>query len=124
MPYSPAVAMPSRAEAVESAGRWKTRAQNVAKRAKEGAENVLGVGVAVGAAAAVGYWIGRDPENTEWMGVDKEIWIGGILAVLGITGMGGRTMSGFARNAGAGILSAWAYNKAFARAEEGGDEGD
>lgn len=115
MPFAPA---PTKQEAVEAASRWKSRAQNVAKRAKEGAENTLSVGVAVGAAAAVGYWIGKNPDDTQWMGVDKEIWIGGLLAVIGITGMGGRTMSGFARYAGTGVLAAWAYNKAYAKASE------
>lgn len=119
MPFAPA---PTRAEAQESAVRWKTRAQNVVKKGKEGAENLLGVGVAVGAAAAVGYYIGRDPENTQWMGIDKEIWIGGGLAALGILGLGGKTMSGFARYAGTGVLAAWAYNKAYARAVTAGEE--
>ncbi len=117
MPFAPAR---NKAEAEEAAGRWKTRAQNVAKKVKEGSENVLSVGVAVGAAAAVGYWIGKKPTETQWMGVDKEIWIGGLLAVVGITGMGGATMSGFARYAGTGVLSAWAYNKAYQKAIEAG----
>lgn len=117
MPFAPA---PTRVEAQESAVRWKTRAQNVAKKAKEGAENVLSVGVAVGAAAGVGYWIGKNPAETQWMGIDKEIWIGGGLAVVGILGLGGSTMSGFARYAGTGVLAAWAYNKAYSKAIEAG----
>ena len=117
-----AMAIPNtKTEAVEMAARYKGRYTRAMAKAKVAGEQILQFGVAVGVAAGVGYWMGRDAKkgvDPQWAGLDKEVWIGGGLAVLGLTKLGGESMSGFARAAGTGVLSAWGYNAARTRAIE------
>lgn len=109
----------TKTEAVEQAARYKTRYKNAMAKARKAGEEILQFGVAVGVAAALGYWMGDTEKKggaLQWGGVDKELWIGGILAVLGLTGLGGDTMSGFARAGATGALSLWAGTAARDRA--------
>jgi hypothetical protein len=62
----------------------------------------------VGAGAGAGYLSAKFPG--QWMGVDKELWIGGSLLLLGLTGLGGARMSDAALSLGNGVMAAWAFN--------------
>jgi len=87
--------------------------------ARRKAEDVMEYAISGGASFGVGYWIGTtkgehalsgtDPtEDLKIVGVDKDLLIGGALAVMGITGIGGKKASAAASSAGKGVLSYWA----------------
>jgi hypothetical protein len=99
--------------------RMAGRVKKVKEKAKEAAEDIMGLALAGGAAFGVGYWIGNikgghavdgtDPtEDLKLFGMDKDLVVGIGLAALGLTGMGGKRMSGAAKAAGTGVLSYWA----------------
>jgi len=94
-----------------------TRAKSAASKAKRYAENVMEAGVAIGAAAGIGYWLGRPNATLQYFGVDAELIIGIPLVGYGIIGKG--NMAATARAAGSGVIAAWAFNAARAKAQEG-----
>jgi len=94
-----------------------SRAKTAAAKAKQYAENVMETGVALGAAAGIGYWLGRPGADQQYFGIDAELLIGIPLAGYGIIGRG--NMARTARAAGTGVLAAWAFNAAGAKAAEG-----
>ena len=89
-----------------------------AENAAAKAADVMELALAGGAAFGVGYWIGQikgthavdatDPtEDLKMFGLDKDLGVGLGLALVGLTGMGGKKMSGAAKAAGTGVLSYW-----------------
>lgn len=115
------MAIPTKTEAIEIASRYKTRYKNAIAKGKKAGEQIMQFGVAVGIAAGIGYYMGdtvKKGGTLQWAGIDKEIWIGGLFTVIGLTGLGGESMSGFSRAAGTGVFSAWGYNAAYKRATE------
>ncbi len=114
----PALTLPrGRRELEALTVRALSRAKTAAAKAKVYAENVMETGVALGAAAGIGYWLGRPGADQQYFGIDAELLIGIPLAGYGIIGRG--RMATTARAAGTGILSAWAFNAAGAKAAEG-----
>lgn len=102
----------------EYAARARARATSLYAKAREKTEQAMQFAVGVGIAAAVGYWLGKTDED-QWFNIDKEIIIGGALAAIGLSGLGGKQMTGVGLAGGATVLGAWAFNKAKAKAEEG-----
>lgn len=99
--------------------RMANKAKKYKERAKEAAGDIMELALAGGAAFGVGYWIGNikgthaadgtDPtEDLKLFGMDKDLVVGIGLAALGLTGLGGKKMSGAAKAAGTGVLSYWA----------------
>jgi hypothetical protein len=79
-------------------------------RAKAAAvgERVMETGLTVGGGALAGYMAVKFPG--QWVGVDKEIWVGGGFLVAGLTGIGGSRMSDAALAIGNGMMAVWAAN--------------
>lgn len=106
----------SKGEAVKKAKSWRDRFMRVKSKIAESGQNILEFAVGIGAAAGVGYLLGKI-ETKQLGGIDLELIIGGGLAIVGLFGLGGATMSGAARAAGTTVLGAWAFNAARAKAE-------
>lgn len=98
--------------------RMANRAKKYKEKAADAAADVMELALAGGAAFGVGYWIGNikgthaadgtDPtDDLKLFGMDKDLVVGIGLAALGLTGMGGKKMSGAAKAAGLGVLSYW-----------------
>jgi hypothetical protein len=104
---------------VDGFNRMAKRAKSYKEKAAQTAADTMELALAGGAAFGVGYWIGNikgvhaadgtDPEeDLKLFGLDKDLAVGIVLAGVGLTGMGGKKMSGAARAAGQGVLSYWA----------------
>ena len=98
--------------------RARARAASLYAKAREKTEQAMMFATGVGIAAAVGYWLGKTDDD-QWFNIDKEIIIGGAMAVIGLSGLGGKQATGIATAGGMTVLGAWAFNKAKAKAEEG-----
>lgn len=99
--------------------RMANRAKKYKEKAAAAAADIMELALAGGAAFGVGYWIGNikgthaadgtDPtDDLKLFGMDKDLVVGAGLAVVGLTGLGGKKMSGAAKAAGAGVLAYWA----------------
>lgn len=102
---------------VEAVRRLGNRARKYKEDIKERAEQAMEFALAGGTAFGVGYYMGMverdnpgDPDALKLFGVDTDLLIGVALAGVGLTGLGGKRMSGAARAAGIGALSLWAGN--------------
>jgi hypothetical protein len=98
----------SKTEAVKLAARYKKQIANIKAKGAEVGENVMVTALTIGAGAGAGYVAAKFPG--QWVGVDKEIWLGGGLLLLGLTGLGGNKMSDAMLSMGNGVMAAWAYN--------------
>ena len=106
-------------DVVDGFQRMANRAKKYKEKGREFAENTMELAVAGGASFGVGYWIGNikgqhavdgtdAEEDLKLFGLDKDLAVGLGLAAVGLTGMGGKRMSGAARAASMGVLSYWA----------------
>ena len=113
----------SKSELAEVVSRYKLRDKRSRAKAKAATEQLTSDLVTVGAAAGMGYFMGRQvgqaggdasklEEATQLMGVDYDLAISGAAAAIGLTGMAGG-MSDFMRSVGIGGLSAYAGRRAF-----------
>lgn len=110
---------------VEGMQKLAARARRSQEKIKAKAEDAMQVALGATAAFGVGYYMGTvkrdnpgDPEALQIMGLDPDLLIGGSLAAIGLTGMGGKKMSGAALAAGTGVLSLWAGNYGMQMAEQ------
>lgn len=99
--------------------RMANKAKKYKEKAAEAAADLMELALAGGAAFGVGYWIGNikgvhaaegtDPtEDLKLFGMDKDLIVGIGLAGVGLTGLGGKRASGYAKAAATGVLSYWA----------------
>ncbi len=102
--------------------RAKNRAAAVAKATAEQADRITGFGVAIGAAAGMGYYMAKSQaDGGKWWGMDKEIWVAGGLFLLSMV-LGARKdrasqMSAHLfLQAATGVGSAYAYGVAHQKA--------
>lgn len=98
----------SKQEAVKLAARYKRQIAKIKEQGAQVGENVMVTALTIGAGAGAGYVAAKFPG--QWVGVDKEIWLGGGLLLLGLTGLGGAKMSDAMLSMGNGVMAAWAYN--------------
>jgi hypothetical protein len=98
----------SKADALKKAATFKKQLMNLKEKYASSGEAIMETALTVGAGAGMGYVAAKFPGD--WLGVNKEIWIGGGLLLLGLTGLGGEKMSGAAMSLGNGVLAAWSYN--------------
>jgi hypothetical protein len=98
----------SKQEAVKLAARYKRQIAKIKEKGAAVGENVMVTALTIGAGAGAGYVAAKFPG--QWVGVDKEIWLGGGLLLLGLTGLGGAKMSDAMLSMGNGVMAAWAYN--------------
>jgi len=98
----------SKKEAVTLAARYKKQLANVKAKGAEIGENIMETALTIGAGAGMGYVAAKFPG--QWLGVDKELWVGGGMLLLGLTGLGGKKMSDAAMAMGNGVLAAYAFN--------------
>jgi hypothetical protein len=110
----PSLAQVSKKEAVSLAARYKKQIANIKEKGAKVGENVMETALTIGAGAGAGYLAAKFPG--QWVGVDKEIWFGGGLLLLGLTGLGGPKMSDAMLALGNGVLAAWAYGMVKAKA--------
>ncbi|MEE8309322.1 MAG: hypothetical protein V3R34_02890 [Hyphomicrobium sp.] len=105
--------------------RAKNRATAVAKATAEQADRITGFGVALGAAAGMGYYMAKSQDaDGKWWGMDKEIWVSGGLFLVSLM-LGARKdrasqMSAHLfLQAATGVGSAYAYGIAHQKAGGG-----
>lgn len=84
------------------------RLAKIKEQAKLASTRTMSVALGVGGAAAMGFVAAKYPG--QWMGIDKELLVGGGLLAAGLL-MPDEKMSDPMLHAGAGILSAYAYNR-------------
>lgn len=134
-----------RNEAVELAKKMRNKVRNLSIQKEKFATQLTSVAVGAGAAYAVGYWMGgaedeyranqaaidagqmEDPRKLA--GIDKDLLLGGALALAGafgqsasdkkIAGIGG----GMIQSAGAGILAGYAYSRGVTAGVEAAQQG-
>ena len=123
----------SKTELAEVISRYKLRDKRSRLKAKAATEQLTSDLVTVGAAAGMGYFMGRQvvtadrtkenylEEATQLMGIDYDLAISGAAAAIGLTGMAGG-MSDFMRSVGIGGLSAYAGRRAFFGAIEADED--
>ena len=114
MPAKALTSGTSRSAALEQAAKYKKQIANIKAKGAEVGQRVMTTAITIGAGAGAGFYAGKYPGK--WMNVDKELWIGGVLMGLGLTGLGGDTMSDAALAGGNGVLAAWGYNAAKTKA--------
>lgn len=109
----------SKEELADGFQRISKRAKSWKEKAAARTEDFMQLAASGGAAFGVGYWLGNikgghaadgtDPtDDLKLFGLDKDLAVGLVATTIGLTGMGGKKMSGFAQSAGLGILSYWA----------------
>lgn len=98
----------SKQEAIKEAVSARRSLKNLRDKVAERAGRAMDVGLTLGGAAAAGYVDAKFPGM--WMNVDKTLWIGGGLVLLGLSGLAGAKASDPLMNLGNGMLSAWLYN--------------
>lgn len=86
----------------------KKQIANVKAKAAKAGENMMESLLTIGGGAGAGYMAVKWPG--QWVGVDKEIWVGGGLLLIGLTGLGGSKMSDAAMSLGNGVMAVWAAN--------------
>ena len=92
--------------AIQTAARYKKQAIKARdEKAKTGAR-IMGTAFNIGAGAGAGWFAATYPGK--WVNVDKELFLGGGLMVLGLTGLAGEGMSDAALEMGKGVLAYWA----------------
>lgn len=101
------IAQVSKKEAVSLAVRYKGQIARAKAKAAEVGENLMQTALTIGAGAGAGYMAAKFPGK--WVGVDKEIWLGGALLLAGLTGLGGKRFSDSMLSMGNGVFAAWAY---------------
>lgn len=104
----------SKTEAIKKAASWRNKYMKVVEKGAKVGENVMSTAVTIGSAGAVGYFVGKMPG--QWLGMDKELWIGGGALLMGLIGLGGPKFSDVLLNAGNGVLAAWTFNLARSKA--------
>ncbi len=97
----------SKTELAKSANRYKAQLAKIKDQASAYGERIMTTAVTIGSAAGAGYISAKYPG--QWIGVDKELWIGGTFLLLGLTGLGGDKMSEAMLSAGNGVMAAWAF---------------
>ena len=107
----------SKTKALQMAASAKRQLARVREEAAEMTGRVMDTGLTVGGGAAAGYVNAKFPG--QWVGVDKEIWIGGGLALIGLAGMGGAKWNQAVLDLGNGMLAGWAYNAVRTKTLEG-----
>ena len=109
-----ALANVSKTEAIKKAASWRNKYMKVVEKGAKVGDNVMSTAVTIGAAGAVGYFVGKMPG--QWLGMDKELWIGGGAMLLGLIGLAGPRASDVLLDAGNGVLAAWTFNLARSKA--------
>ena len=107
MPQTSAVAtLPQAREKIESLRRSMSA---IRKRGAEVGERFMVTSLTIAGGAGAGYIAKKWPGQL--LKVDKEVWVGGALLVLGLTGLGGNKMSDAALALGGGVIAGYLYNR-------------
>ncbi len=131
----------SKPQAIELAHRMKAKAKNIKLSASKMTNRALGLGVAGGAGYLAGYMMGglrhekesmseaqieADGDPTQWFGVNKDIVVGTVGAVVSISGMLGEpernTAALVVDGAATGILAGALYGAGNEKGYEGAAE--
>lgn len=115
----------SKEELASGVERLRKTARRYRDKAKETAEEFMGLALEAGGAFGVGYWIGTikkapdfSEEDLQIWGIDIDLAVGLGLVLVGLSGMGGKQASTFAKQIGRGVLAYWAGSQGEAIGEE------
>jgi len=106
----PAKALSKAETAIQTAARYKKAAIKARDEKAQTGARIMGTAFNIGAGAGAGWFAAKYPGK--WISVDKELFLGGGLMIVGLTGLGGPGMSDASLEMGKGVLAYWAGNMA------------
>lgn len=114
----------SKTKALDMARRANARARAMAQGAADQADKITGFGVALGASAGMAYYMAKSTDTDgKWWGMDKEIWVAGLLAALSFwlgakKDRASQMTSSLFLNAATGVGAAYVYGVTFQRVSD------
>ena len=98
----------TRNEAIALAARYKKQIAKMKAAGEKVGSRVMDTGLTIGGGALMGAINGKYPGK--WMNIDKEIWIGAPMLLVGLTGIFGDKVSDGALSIANGVFALWAGN--------------